>query len=80
MAKASRVAARQVKALKSVEERLEMIELMLEAIMTKKQREQFEALVSELDEEPVQESHSTTIAMPSWTQEPEPEEPDDTDS
>lgn len=49
MAKASRVAARTQKKLVSVDERLTRIELMLEAMMTAKQRERFDTLLADLE-------------------------------
>lgn len=51
MAKASRVAARTAKKMASMEECIQRIELMLEAMMTKKQQEQFEALLADMEAE-----------------------------
>lgn len=51
MTKASRVAVRTARKMASMEERIQRIELMLEAIMTKKQREQFDALLAEMEAE-----------------------------
>ena len=47
MAKASRVAARTAKTMLSMEARMERLELMLEAMMTAKQRANLEALLAE---------------------------------
>lgn len=51
MAKASRVAARTAKKIQSLDERLERIELMLEVMLTKKQRADVDALMAEVDDE-----------------------------
>ena len=53
MAKASRIAARTAKSMQTVDRRLERIELMLEVMMTPKQQERLEALLKELEPEPV---------------------------
>lgn len=49
MAKASRVAARTAKKIQSLDERIERIELMLEVMLTKKQREALDALMADME-------------------------------